>query len=525
MGDGPYSSVLLFTNDAATNFLQFMVHNVAPENSAYSLFSNFKLRDIGIWGPGSTNLVMEIPGTAAENTNILANGVFMGVAMPAPSNCGGWNDTIENCSIIGWKVGVVATNMVRFQVHNCIFKYNWFVGALMAGADTFTIDHNIFLNNSQPALTNELAAIYLTSQTGGGGNAGRGGDVGYNEIGGYRFAILGDGPFGSFTSMCGNFERNGAVIGLSNACSVTAIRPQALCNENTMPGAFIFGDSASSAASRFIDMQIGSITNSTSANSQNTNFFVMYDAGASYRPPHVMAATPVAGVPATDFYYSQFDGAPVNVFTDPNPNLETYWAGKLMMPSSAHGQISLGADRTDANPKNTMTANTQKFGSIKFADYGDTMGTWSIGGLTMNASDASTRILEVGGNDPFGGGITPTIIDLVTSGSVAWRVTSSGTLADWGTHNVSINGNLSTGQGNKAALISSNVTTSPYLWTNTLGYDCSVYVSQGTNNGICLNTTLIGFFTNTCTTLLAQPNEFIWVTNNGGRPSFLIKPL
>jgi hypothetical protein len=87
------------------------------------------------------------------------------------------------------------------------------------------------------------------------------------------------------------------------------------------------------------------------------------------------------------------------------------------------------------------------------------------------------------------------------------------------------NGSISTTVANKAALISSNVTTSPYLWTNPLPYNVVVYVSQGTNNGIAQNGSGIGFFTNTCTTLICQPNDYVWVTNNGGRPNFLIKPL
>lgn len=84
---------------------------------------------------------------------------------------------------------------------------------------------------------------------------------------------------------------------------------------------------------------------------------------------------------------------------------------------------------------------------------------------------------------------------------------------------------IATVGSNRSALLSSNVTTSPYLWTNTLGQNVVVYLYEGTNTGIGINGTFIGAMTNILIQVQLQPWEWLSVTNTGAGPRLTFKPL
>lgn len=197
--------------------------------------------------------------------------------------------------------------------------------------------------------------------------------------------------------------------------------------------------------------------------------------------------------------------------------------GRALYDEKGNDAIDFYLDNLLGNPSSGYALNNQD-GSIALAwDLHVLAGSWfNNAQLVVTNGAAGIRLSYLGC------GFTNVLVQFTNTGAAGdfvqianSNLTAGGVV---GAYQLVSTNAVSTFNANKAALISSNVVTSPYLWTNTLGYNVFVYVSQGTNNGIAQNGTGIGFFTNTCTTLFCQPNDYVWVTNNGGRPNFLIKP-
>lgn len=394
MGDGMYNSVLRFPNDSATNFIQFLVGTANTNN--YTFLSNFRFKNLGVWGPGSTNSANEFTGTDNDNTNILANGISLGFSSNVLYfNTSGWNDIIENCSFFGWKDAVICTNLVAFTVSDSTFKWNWHSCVWLAGVDTFKIDHNIMLAKTP---TNGVGAIVsILQNSSGGGNGGRGGNICWNEIGGYPAAIMNQG--GSLSCFGGNFERNGAVCISSNGGTVVMVRPNVLANTIQQPGAWVWGDHQGSAASAIIMPTISVITNGLAANSQNTNFLVMWDTIASYQPPYVSFQAPFPTTPSSAEIYGQFNGTRTVFFNTPNPSCQSYWANDFIFVGSGFGTNDSGLFKLGGNNNYSasLSANTSKSFFIAVPSFAGT--TYDTALLYGNMNSAGVNILGIGWAD------------------------------------------------------------------------------------------------------------------------------
>jgi hypothetical protein len=196
--------------------------------------------------------------------------------------------------------------------------------------------------------------------------------------------------------------------------------------------------------------------------------------------------------------------------------------------NTTNKNFGAGIYHSDANGKQTVSALVAGDLPTLLSAYPQaiTNGDNRTGGVTLsNGLQVIGNILVTNGigqitnTSAASQGITldPTVV----GSSFAGAVSANSLVA---TNTLSVTGAVLTLQANKSALINSNVATSPYLFTNSFGYDIAVYLGFGTNNGIALNGTFVGTMTNSVSTFFLQPNDYLWVTNNNGRPSFNIKP-
>lgn len=109
------------------------------------------------------------------------------------------------------------------------------------------------------------------------------------------------------------------------------------------------------------------------------------------------------------------------------------------------------------------------------------------------------------------------------SASVTNQIVLGGQAEGFGPYpNVVIPGTLQTSANNKLSLMSSNVSTGTYLWTNLLAGDCAVFIYGGTVSGIGVNGTQIGNAAAPYQIPL-QPGEWIGITNSVA-PTLAFKP-
>ncbi len=108
-----------------------------------------------------------------------------------------------------------------------------------------------------------------------------------------------------------------------------------------------------------------------------------------------------------------------------------------------------------------------------------------------------------------------TSVGSFAAGDVGFQVTASGAFVPTG----KVFGTLAS---NNALLLSSNVATGTYLFTNTLLGNCTVFLFGGTVTGVGINGSQVGSAAGTYS-LPLQPGEWIGITNSGA-PTLRFKP-
>ena len=194
-GDGARRTILQFTN-ASGNGLEFRVLNGDIRHLA-----NFSVHDLAILGPAISG-----------STNVSGSGYFFGYSPDVPygGDTTGWNDSIYNCVIAGWRNGFCVTNTVEFTVRNCLFVSNILHCVYLAHADTTRLENNNYLAPVIPH--GDLSAIAIERDISGANGTGVlniGGEAGDSSC-----VVYSDG--GIFTQIGGNFERNNVFLLASN---------------------------------------------------------------------------------------------------------------------------------------------------------------------------------------------------------------------------------------------------------------------------------------------------------------------
>jgi len=150
---------------------------------------------------------------------------------------------------------------------------------------------------------------------------------------------------------------------------------------------------------------------------------------------------------------------------------------------------------------------------------------WMTNGLiliTNTPTAAAQGGLTITNNGAPGDFVNLTRSNVIAGGVMGGYSLVTSNYANIGGNLHATNG-ISSFQGNKAALMSSNVTTSPYLFTNTFDYNIVIYLYAGTNTGIGINGTFIGAMTNILFHCELQPGEWLCDTNSGGFPNLTFK--
>jgi hypothetical protein len=148
---------------------------------------------------------------SAANLNVTGSGYFIGydANVPYQGDTVGWQDSLYNCLIKGWKNGLCVSNTVFFTCRNCNFSANVTHSVLLQHADTTRLENN---NYGFPiVLWGDQSAIFVS---GGTGVLNMGGECGNSVC----FARV---EAGHFHQIGGNFERNLITLSASNFCVIS----------------------------------------------------------------------------------------------------------------------------------------------------------------------------------------------------------------------------------------------------------------------------------------------------------------
>lgn len=393
----------------------FLRGNVAPFfNGGYSVFGDPN-NTTKLFTTSLTNGIFRYDGT--NDTRALLwldmHDLYLvgGGGIPINTNCTSvgldiranitiWHNQFKNMEIDCFKSGIAITGSVWTTFSHITLWSNWWTGINSGHNDACVLDSFVaspWLGATTNVWTNTLAgfAFYTSQGEGGLGFSPGAGTIMYNcDCGDYRYFTYNWAGCANLTVQGGEYERINEGVHLVNTLVKTTIIGQQCLNNGAAAYYLVCTNRANEMASM---LNISSPNNGGGGSGFKKMICVYEDAvsGQPYAEPYLNG--PALAQPAVDFI--RIGGGSTNAYWLSTTPLRAQAFG---VQFSGKGALQIGADRSSTNTVQglqTVTANTDKYGSIMFPSYGaNAVDTYALSAYSTSGGN----IVSIGGDS--GGG-------------------------------------------------------------------------------------------------------------------------